>query len=212
MGKHIPENKKDALAFLKEKFQRTPYFDYSYTAAYKLKPIKLAAYLIRLFENTKSSWVKPKGKSPDCRRGCSLCCHMRVEANKAEALYLVRHVKKNLTKTEIKDLKARAVERDALTRDKKTGWWVGKKIPCLLLDTKTGDCTVYESRPMSCRRLYSYSLAKCKTGYEGTTNDNAWWAHPYMISEDINAGVAYAMIEKDDFEEFTIEEALAKFL
>lgn len=212
MESFLIENKQKALDFLEQNFRRTPYFDYAYTAANKLKPIKLAAYLIRLFEHSRSSWTKDNGKIPDCHRGCVLCCHMKVETNKPEALFLARYLKKNLTRPEVVALKARAVERDKLTNGKKSGWWIGKKLACFLLDPASGDCTVYDARPMACRRLYSYSLAHCKTGYEGTTNDNYWWAHPFQISEDINAGVAYAYIEQGEYEEYTVERALAIFL
>ena len=204
--------KDDALAFLKSKFRRTEFFDYAYVATGKLKGIKLANYLFELFDHSKKFWTMENDQPPDCKKGCSYCCYMQVELSKYEALYLARHIKKNFTKPEIADLKEKARIGYEQIKDVDSHWYPGKFRPCILLDTDSGLCRAYKARPLSCRRLYSYDVQKCITGYQGKTNDNKWWGGPYMASEDIAAGLACADLERDKYEEYSIDSALLKFL
>ena len=204
--------KEDALAFLEKKFRRSSFFDYAYKATQKLKGIKLAKYIFELFDHSKKFWTKPDGQPPDCKRGCSYCCYLQVDLSKYEALYLARHIKKNFTKPEIAELKEKAKKGYEEIKDADADWYPGKFRPCILLDTKTGDCRAYDARPLSCRRVYSYEVKKCETGFQGLTNDNKWWGGPYMASEDIAAGIAYADLERDKYEEYSIDSALLKYL
>jgi len=212
MNKLNPNMKQEALAFIKSKFQRTKYFDYAYSAAKKIKGVKLASYVFRLFEKQRSAWPKEEGRGPDCARGCWYCCTLKVDIEKCEALYLARYIKKNFSKAEVNKIKARAIARFAQTEGKGTEWNVAMKLPCVLLDDTTKECIAYDGRPLACRRTFSYRVDMCKSGYEGTTNGNWWWAAPFLISEDILGGIAYASLEEDRYEEMTIEGALTKYL
>lgn len=212
MAKLNPNMKSQALAFIESKFRRTQYFDYAYAAAKKLKGTKLASYIFRLFMKDRNKWDKHEEGPPDCHRGCSYCCHLKVDVEKCEGLYLARHIKKNYTKDQIKRLKKAAQERVVLTEGKDAAWFPGQKLPCILLNVNTGDCMAYDGRPLACRRTYSYNKEMCRTGYEGTTDGNWWWAAPFLISEDIMGGMAYAMLEEDRYEEMTLDEALTKYL
>ena len=206
------DRKDDAVAFLKSKFRRSQFFDYAYQASYKLKGIKLASYLFRLFDHSKKFWQMADGKPPDCKRGCSYCCYMQVEVSQYEAMYLAKHIKKNFTKPEIQEIKQKAKIGAEEIKDADADWYPGKFRPCILLDTKTGDCTAYDARPLACRRVYSYDVQKCVTGYQGLTNDNKWWGGPFVAAEDIQAGQSVADIERDKFENHSIDSALAKYL
>ncbi|WP_457334893.1 YkgJ family cysteine cluster protein [Rhizobacter sp. P5_C2] len=82
-----------------------------------------------------------------CEKGCASCCHMNVTITKAEADRLERAAGR----------RAAAVDR-SVHHDQ--GKFVG--IPCPFLDAQ-GACTVYEDRPLSCRKHGSFfeSAAAC---------------------------------------------------
>jgi Fe-S-cluster containining protein len=99
-----------------------------------------------------------------CQRGCSYCCHMRVEMRPHDAFVLSEHVQTKFSPEQ----RARAIVRieenlkriALLTPDQH----MRAGIPCALLEE--GICSVYEARPAACRKYYSVSVEICRTAFD----------------------------------------------
>jgi hypothetical protein len=86
--------------------------------------------------------ASPSEPRPACARGCSYCCHSRVEVTAPDVFLLARF------------LRARPdAPRDARLAGASAG-------ACPLLGPE-GDCTVYEARPLACRRAHSTDASIC---------------------------------------------------
>lgn len=83
-----------------------------------------------------------------CRKGCSACCHMEVEVTSYEAKILGKLVKDG-----------HAIDRSRLQRQSQrtlqdAQWKQGPRNadnPCVFLNGE-GSCSIYEHRPVMCRR------------------------------------------------------------
>jgi Fe-S-cluster containining protein len=101
-----------------------------------------------------------------CARGCSYCCHLRVEIRPHDAFVLAQHIQATFDSAK----RAAAVSRieetlrriEALTPEQH----VRAGIPCALLEE--GVCSVYEGRPATCRKYYSVSVETCRNAYDNT--------------------------------------------
>ena len=102
-----------------------------------------------------------------CKRGCSYCCHLRVEIRPHDAFVLAQHVQTKFNAEQ----RARAVVRiednleriAALTPEQH----IRAGIPCALLEE--GVCSVYEARPATCRKYYSVSVETCRNAFNDTS-------------------------------------------
>jgi Fe-S-cluster containining protein len=101
-----------------------------------------------------------------CARGCSYCCHLRVEIRPHDAFVLAQHIQANFDAEQRASALARIEENlrriGALTPEQH----VRAGIPCALLDD--GVCSVYEGRPATCRKYYSVSVETCRNAYNNT--------------------------------------------
>lgn len=99
-----------------------------------------------------------------CTRGCSYCCHLRVEIRPHDAFVLAHHVATRLGA----ETRARVLARldqnrrriAALTREQHLHAGIG----CALLDD--GACAAYDARPATCRKYYSLSVQVCRDAFE----------------------------------------------
>ena len=103
---------------------------------------------------------------PACARGCSHCCHQRVEVTAPEVFLLAR-VLRALPNA----------ERDALIAETATSLegmdgrtYHRKQVRCALLG-EDGACTVYAARPIACRRHHSTDASACAAVHRDPTLD-----------------------------------------
>lgn len=76
-----------------------------------------------------------------CRRGCAFCCYVDVVVTPIEAIRLAR------------------------SGPKRSPAPAGRRSPCpLLVD---GACSVYATRPLACRAIFSTDARQCEAGYLG---------------------------------------------
>lgn len=102
-----------------------------------------------------------------CVRGCSYCCHLRVEIRPHEAFVLAQHIQTRFDAGQ----RARAIARMeenlerivSLTSEQH----IRAGIPCALLEE--GVCSVYEARPATCRKYYSVSVETCRNAFNDTS-------------------------------------------
>ena len=101
-----------------------------------------------------------------CARGCSYCCHLRVEIRPHEAFVLAHHIQTKFSPEQRARVLRRIegnLERIApLSRDQH----VRAGIPCALLDDDA--CSVYAARPAACRKYHSVSVAVCRAAFDDT--------------------------------------------
>jgi Fe-S-cluster containining protein len=101
--------------------------------------------------------IKSTNHAPSCFKGCSFCCHIHVTVTKAEADACVTYAKANNVDIDYKLLQA----QQGLVME---NW---KSIPynmrkCVFL--KDNACSVYEYRPINCRKYYVVTDPKlCST-------------------------------------------------
>ena len=103
----------------------------------------------------------------DCERGCSYCCHLRVEIRPHEAFVLAHHVQTKMGA----EARARALARIESNLKRIVGLapeeHVRAGIACALLED--GACSVYEARPAACRKYYSLSRSVCRNAFNDTS-------------------------------------------
>jgi Fe-S-cluster containining protein len=101
-----------------------------------------------------------------CTRGCSYCCHLRVEIRPHEAFVLAQHVQTKLTADARERVLAKLNENLARISVLTPEQHIRAGIPCALL--VDGVCSVYEARPAACRKYYSISLPVCRNAFNDT--------------------------------------------
>lgn len=85
-----------------------------------------------------------------CQRGCNFCCHIKVDVNYFEAKWLYDYCKKNNIEINWDYL----IAQSSMDDDKQ---WVQQKHLRTCEFLKNGECSVYEARPMGCRKHFSLS-------------------------------------------------------
>ena len=102
-----------------------------------------------------------------CERGCSYCCHLRVEIRPHEAFVLAHHIETRFSAEARQRTVARIEQNLARLAGLTPEQHIRAGIPCALLDGNI--CSVYEARPAACRKYYSLSLAVCRAAYDDTS-------------------------------------------
>ncbi len=100
----------------------------------------------------------PGEAAPACRAGCSWCCAQRVELTTWEVVRLSRALGSH---PERDRLEARIRGVADATRSFDAAMWRSTPTPCALLDD-AGRCSVYEARPLACRRAHSIDASACE--------------------------------------------------
>jgi len=102
-----------------------------------------------------------------CQRGCSFCCHLRVEIRPHEAFVLAQHLQTKFTPAQRARALARIEENLQRIAPLTPEQHIRAGIPCALLED--GACSVYEARPAACRKYYSVSVETCRNAFNDTS-------------------------------------------
>lgn len=104
-------------------------------------------------------------KYAPCRKGCSHCCHIYMDCTAIEAELIREYVINNFDGDKINELKnkinATIMEVPSFKEIKERKEEVvelfsEKNIPCIFLDEE-GGCSIYEVRPLNCRKFITFS-------------------------------------------------------
>lgn len=92
----------------------------------------------------------------DCKKGCSYCCTLRIEASPPEVFLIARALKKR-SPSELKDLLSRLEKHSKAAQSLPMEKFC---LQCPLL--RDGVCSIYSIRPTMCRKYCSLDVEKCK--------------------------------------------------
>ena len=112
-----------------------------------------------------------EGVAPECRKGCSWCCHQEVFAVTHEFFYLLDHLRSKLGEELRTQILERAREKVMLTLNLPLDEQLKVRSACPLLHD--GSCLAYEARPMACRIYLSTSEASCKRDHDRPLNQKS---------------------------------------
>jgi Fe-S-cluster containining protein len=103
----------------------------------------------------------------DCRAGCSFCCYMKVDVYAWEVFPILDFMRRNFSKDQIAEVHAKAKSRKEKTQPMTAEQYEDARLPCPLL--RDGKCSVYEARPLVCRRYHSVKVSFCEAGFNNPT-------------------------------------------
>ena len=102
-----------------------------------------------------------------CQRGCSYCCHLRVEIRPHDAFVLAHHIQTKFSAEQRMGALVRIAQTlkriESLTPEQH----IRAGIACALL--QEGVCSVYEARPATCRKYHSVSVDTCRNAFNDTS-------------------------------------------
>ena len=105
----------------------------------------------------------PTTEDVACREGCNHCCYVNVDLDPSELFYLKKQMQKNFTTQEKQKIKLNlekiVTEIDKINENNQSRF--DAHIPCGLM-TDSGSCSIYEFRPISCRKHFSLDASLCK--------------------------------------------------
>jgi hypothetical protein len=102
-----------------------------------------------------------------CKRGCSYCCHLRVEIRPHEAFVLSQHIRATFNAEQRSRAMARIEENLRRIAALSPEQHVRAGIPCALLEE--GICSAYEGRPATCRKYHSVAAETCRNAFNDTS-------------------------------------------
>jgi Fe-S-cluster containining protein len=104
----------------------------------------------------------PEG-SVACRSGCDHCCYQSVGVTAPEALAIFDHLRATRSKDELAAVREHVTQSYERTRNLSTLERFSPDHPCPFLAVESGQCTIYEVRPLSCRGMNSLDATECST-------------------------------------------------
>jgi len=103
-----------------------------------------------------------------CRAGCTWCCYFTVDVRAAEVFRILDFVEQSFTPEEKARVYAEVRANSLALRKLRVGERVTRNVKCPFLNE--GRCTVYGTRPQSCRDYHATSVAGCRQSYEEPEN------------------------------------------
>src|SRR6266478_4438426 len=151
--------------------------------------------LIQIVDAALAEATRRSGEWLVCRRGCTQCCIGAFPINQLDALRLRRGLADLQKRAPSRAARVRERAREAVARlsadfpgDAATGILdegdeaerhfsdFANDEPCPVLDPETGNCELYESRPMTCRVFgppvrSENGLGVCELCYQGASDE-----------------------------------------
>ncbi len=152
--------------------------------------------------------------TPDCQKGCTLCCSQAVLASNHEILMIWQYIDEHMPARLIDEIKSRNSARHTQTRQMSAMEFLHYMHPCPFLDD--GSCLIYPVRPMACRCYLSESMKSCQDQYDNPkdrTSIAALFDFPLRAGRGFNEGIRSALMEAGLIpSEWLLETFMAKVL
>jgi Fe-S-cluster containining protein len=117
----------------------------------------------RLLESFLSRTEK-ENRPADCARGCGWCCFQSVYAGTHEILFLKSHIFSEFSAEIAGKLAGKAKAKSREVRKYSEEERRSLRMACPFLES--GECRVYEARPVACRIYLSASVDACRKHFE----------------------------------------------
>ena len=103
-----------------------------------------------------------------CKQGCSWCCHFSIDIRAVEAFNIVAYMRANFDSDRIAQIRSELISNHQTlsTLDDEQRMRLNIKCP-FLLDTR---CSIYPTRPQTCRNYHATDATGCKQSYEQPDN------------------------------------------
>jgi Fe-S-cluster containining protein len=103
-----------------------------------------------------------------CRAGCTWCCYFTVDVRAVEVFRILDFVEQSFTPEEKARVYTEVRANSVALRKLGEGERVTRNLKCPFLNE--GRCTIYETRPQSCRNYHATNVAGCRQSYEEPEN------------------------------------------
>jgi Fe-S-cluster containining protein len=103
-----------------------------------------------------------------CRAGCTWCCYFTVDVRAAEVFQILDVVEQSFTAQDRARVHAEVRANSKTLRNGTEGGRVARNLKCPFLNEAR--CTIYESRPQSCRNYHATNVAGCEKSYAEPEN------------------------------------------
>lgn len=123
---------------------------------------KLLVHAISQFHESTDQLINKRMDSGDvkfdCKKGCSMCCHLKVEIFPPESFRIANYVRS------LPDVRAQEIIKKlrAQADYAKETYYTEYNRPCTFLSPE-GACEIYSIRPHNCRAYLSKSVAACES-------------------------------------------------
>lgn len=137
------------------------------------EPRALATAVVRFHrrvDDVMSATVAGHGIAVACRRGCSYCCHLRVDVQPAEVFALADWLRRRLDAAGLAGVVTKLRANVARTRALGVEGRKRANLACALLGDD-GSCTAYEARPAQCQRYHSLRVETCASFHANPANE-----------------------------------------
>ena len=141
-----------------------------------------------VFDRTNAQWTAERGTELVCRAGCSLCCSLRVDVFAHEIFLIADYIRAHFSPERLSALKAQLAAHMTQVVPLTPFEHATRNIACPLL-ADDGRCSVYEVRPLSCRRHHSMDFAACQFTYDHPADFEFPGAHDVELFRALTAAL-----------------------
>lgn len=129
-----------------------------------------------------------------CGAGCRTCCFQTVHVTEIEAFLIAWHLAAHLPAAALAALQDKVARAGTRVRGLNPAQRLAARVPCPLLDLRTGLCTVYPLRPLACRAFHSERRSVCEAGLRkpGSGKPIPGYRLPHQVLFGLRAGLASA--------------------
>lgn len=157
------------------------------------KTLELANNALGFASGLANEALKRNPEELACRKGCSYCCSLQVEASAPEIINVAMHIQREFTDDQ-KEQVVQAIDQhvkatDGMSRQRRKV----SRVPCPLL--RNSECSVYEVRPITCRIWHSFNVDDCQKDYENPQSKNVARVDEfvYWVGCEVNLGLHVAL-------------------
>jgi Fe-S-cluster containining protein len=131
------------------------------------------AGVLRAFENSQQRHDVRIASAPDvgtlaCCAGCTWCCYFSVDVRAVEVFSILDFVEHTFTSEEKARVYAEVRTNSAALQNLGESERMKRNVRCPFLNG--GRCTIYATRPQSCRNYHATDVAGCQQSYEDPDN------------------------------------------